>query len=110
RPLFFTRDAARSYLTQRSTIKRPTNDSLLLARSAPSTFEDTGKGNLFYFYPRQRSFPMEIKGIHHVQITIPAGAEAQARHFYCDQLGLQEIEKPDSLRSINGFWIQVGDR
>ncbi|HEY4384076.1 MAG TPA: VOC family protein [Ktedonobacteraceae bacterium] len=53
---------------------------------------------------------MEIKGIHHVQITIPSGAEAQARHFYCDQLGLQEIAKPASLQDRGGFWLQAGDR
>jgi catechol 2,3-dioxygenase-like lactoylglutathione lyase family enzyme len=53
---------------------------------------------------------MEIKGIHHVQITIPVGAEAEARRFYCDQLGLQEIAKPASLQGRGGFWVEVGDR
>jgi catechol 2,3-dioxygenase-like lactoylglutathione lyase family enzyme len=53
-----------------------------------------------------------ITGIHHVQITVPKGAdaEAQARAFYCDVLGLPEIEKPESLRGRGGFWLQVGDR
>jgi catechol 2,3-dioxygenase-like lactoylglutathione lyase family enzyme len=36
-----------------------------------------------------------IHAIHHVQITIPRGAEDEARTFYCDLLGLPEIEKPD---------------
>lgn len=53
---------------------------------------------------------MSITGINHVQITIPKGAEAAARAFYCDLLGLPEIEKPDSLKGRGGFWLQVGDR
>jgi catechol 2,3-dioxygenase-like lactoylglutathione lyase family enzyme len=53
---------------------------------------------------------MEIKGIHHVQITIPSGAEVQAKRFYCDLLRLPEIDKPASLQGRGGFWLQVGDR
>lgn len=53
---------------------------------------------------------MTIVGFHHAQITIPKGAEAQARAFYCDLLGLQEIEKPDSLKGRGGFWVQVGSQ
>ena len=53
---------------------------------------------------------MEIKGIHHVQVTIPVGAEAQARRFYCDLLKLPEIAKPASLQGRGGFWVQVGER
>lgn len=53
---------------------------------------------------------MNILGIHHVQITIPKDAESTARQFYCDLLGLPEIEKPDSLKNRGGFWLQVGDR
>jgi len=48
--------------------------------------------------------------IHHVQITIPKGAEDEARAFYCDLLGLAELEKPESLKSRGGFWLAVGDR
>lgn len=51
-----------------------------------------------------------ILGLHHVQITIPQGAEAEGRRFYCEWLGLPEIEKPDSLKGRGGFWLQVGDR
>ena len=51
-----------------------------------------------------------ILGVHHVQITIPKGAEPQARAFYCDVLGLPEVEKPASLKGRGGFWIKVGDR
>ncbi|HYL41867.1 MAG TPA: VOC family protein [Ktedonobacteraceae bacterium] len=51
---------------------------------------------------------MPIIGLHHAQITIPRGAEAQGRQFYCDLLGLPEIAKPQSLQGRGGFWLQVG--
>jgi catechol 2,3-dioxygenase-like lactoylglutathione lyase family enzyme len=53
---------------------------------------------------------MSIVGLHHAQITVPKGAEDEAREFYCDVLGLKEIEKPASLRGRGGLWLQVGDR
>lgn len=51
-----------------------------------------------------------IRGIHHVQITVPKDAEAEARAFYCGVLCLPEVEKPDSLKGRGGLWIKVGDR
>lgn len=51
-----------------------------------------------------------ILGLHHAQITIPKGAEEQGKKFYCNVLGLTEIEKPDSLKGRGGFWLQVGDK
>ncbi len=51
---------------------------------------------------------MMILGLHHAQITMPPGAEAEARHFYCGLLALAEIEKPAALRGRGGFWLQVG--
>src|SRR5260221_12951709 len=53
---------------------------------------------------------MPIIGLHHAQITIPRGAEAQGRQFYCDLLGLPAIAEPHSLQGRGGFWLQVGDR
>jgi catechol 2,3-dioxygenase-like lactoylglutathione lyase family enzyme len=51
-----------------------------------------------------------IRGIHHVQLTVPNGAEEEARRFYCRVLGLPEIQKPASLTGRGGLWLQVGDR
>ena len=51
-----------------------------------------------------------IVGIHHVQITVPKGCEPEAREFFCNVLGLTEIDKPDSLKPRGGFWLAVGDR
>jgi catechol 2,3-dioxygenase-like lactoylglutathione lyase family enzyme len=53
---------------------------------------------------------MTIRRFHHLQITIPKGAEVEGRAFYCDLLGLPEIEKPASLQGRGGFWLDVGDQ
>lgn len=49
-----------------------------------------------------------IIGLHHAQITIPKGAEAEGKAFYCELLGLQEIDKPEALRGRGGFWLSTG--
>lgn len=46
--------------------------------------------------------------IDHVQLAIPVGAEAAARPFYRDLLGLTEIEKPEPGRSRGGSWYEAG--
>lgn len=51
---------------------------------------------------------MAIVGVHHVQITIPTGAEDEAREFYCSAVGLTEIEKPEALRGRGGLWLRAG--
>ena len=38
---------------------------------------------------------MQITCLHHVQITIPKGAEDEARRFYCEGLGLMEIAEKE---------------
>ncbi len=48
-----------------------------------------------------------IKAVHHVQISIPIGAEDDARRFYCGILGMVEIPKPRSLQGRGGFWIEL---
>ncbi|MCA1624288.1 MAG: glyoxalase, partial [Acidobacteria bacterium] len=48
-----------------------------------------------------------LLGVHHAQITILKGAEAQAREFYCVFLGLKEIPKPDSLQGRGGCWLEL---
>lgn len=49
-----------------------------------------------------------LERVHHAQITIPQGAENAAREFYCDFLGLKEIQKPESLQGRGGFWLELG--
>lgn len=50
---------------------------------------------------------MKLIRLHHVQITIPPGAEDRARAFYCGVLGLREIEKPEALKPRGGFWLEL---
>ena len=47
--------------------------------------------------------------INHVQICIPPGAENDARRFYTDLIGLQEIPKPPSLIANGGLWYKIAD-
>jgi catechol 2,3-dioxygenase-like lactoylglutathione lyase family enzyme len=49
-----------------------------------------------------------IMGIDHVQITVPRHCESEAKNFYCEVLGLNEIEKPDNRKKNGGFWVQLG--
>lgn len=53
---------------------------------------------------------MQPTRLHHVQITVaPADVDA-ARDFYCQTLGLTEVEKPDALKGRGGFWVALGDQ
>jgi len=49
-----------------------------------------------------------ILKVQHAQITIPKGAETEAREFYCGVLGLKEIPKPEILQTRGGFWLEIG--
>jgi len=46
----------------------------------------------------------------HVQIAAPQDCEAAAREFFGRLLGLEEIEKPEGLRTRGGCWFKVGSR
>ena len=49
-----------------------------------------------------------IEGIDHVQLAAPAGCEEAARRFFGELLGLEEVEKPEPLRSRGGAWFRAG--
>ena len=49
---------------------------------------------------------MDIVGLHHVQLAMPAGREDEARGFYSGVLGLTEVEKPEPLRARGGCWFR----
>jgi catechol 2,3-dioxygenase-like lactoylglutathione lyase family enzyme len=48
--------------------------------------------------------------IDHIQIAAPKGCEPAAREFFGHLLGLEEIEKPEKLRSRGGCWFKIGTR
>jgi catechol 2,3-dioxygenase-like lactoylglutathione lyase family enzyme len=49
-----------------------------------------------------------ISGVDHVQVAAPPGCEREARSFYGSLLGLEEIVKPQDMRSAGGVWFAVG--
>jgi catechol 2,3-dioxygenase-like lactoylglutathione lyase family enzyme len=46
----------------------------------------------------------------HVQLAGPRGCENDARRFYGDLLGLEEIPKPEAMRASGGVWFRVGSQ
>lgn len=51
---------------------------------------------------------MQVIGLHHIQLAIPAGGESRARAFYGALLGLAEITKPTRLAARGGIWFECG--
>src|SRR5688572_2953300 len=51
---------------------------------------------------------MRIVGLDHIQLAIPRNAEEQARAFYADVVGLEELPKPPELAGRGGVWFQCG--
>src|SRR5262245_26727853 len=49
---------------------------------------------------------IEIVGLDHLQLAMPRGQEAEARHFYSEILGLIEVDKPGPLVSRGGCWFE----
>ena len=47
--------------------------------------------------------------IDHVQIAIPKGGEEEARMFFGDLLGLEELSKPPELAMRGGCWFAAAD-
>ena len=48
-----------------------------------------------------------LVGIDHVQLSMPAGGEAEARRFYGSILGMREVAKPPGLARRGGCWFAV---
>jgi catechol 2,3-dioxygenase-like lactoylglutathione lyase family enzyme len=51
-----------------------------------------------------------LLGIDHVQLAAPPGCEADARRFFGDALGLEEVVKPEPLRARGGVWFRCGEQ
>lgn len=49
-----------------------------------------------------------IVEINHIQITVPRAAEDDAKRFYRDLLGLEEIPKPGYSKARGGAWFRQG--
>jgi len=51
---------------------------------------------------------MTLLRIHHVNISIPKGKEAECTQFYEQLLGLTKAVRPDPEISVPGVWYDVG--
>jgi catechol 2,3-dioxygenase-like lactoylglutathione lyase family enzyme len=51
---------------------------------------------------------MQIEGIEHIQLAMPAGQEGAARKFYSGLLGIPEVPKPPELAKRGGAWFESG--
>ena len=51
---------------------------------------------------------MEIEGIEHIQLAMPAGQEDTARGFYSGLLEIPEVPKPADLAKRGGVWFESG--
>ena len=45
----------------------------------------------------------------HVQLAMPRGHEEDARQFYRDLLGMDEVDKPEQLAARGGVWFRSGE-
>jgi len=49
-----------------------------------------------------------VERLDHVQLAMPAGGEDEARTFYRDALGIDEVIKPPHLAARGGCWFERG--
>jgi len=52
---------------------------------------------------------MRVEAIHHVQLAMPAGREADAVAFYGGLLGIPQVPKPARLAARGGCWFERGE-
>ena len=45
--------------------------------------------------------------LHHVQLALPPGGEAESREFYVGVLGMTEVQKPQALAERVGLWVRA---
>jgi len=55
---------------------------------------------------------MRIVGLHHVQVNVPLACEAEAHRFYGEIVGLDRMERPQSLSDAGrrGAWFRCGEQ
>ncbi len=49
-----------------------------------------------------------LLALHHVQLAMPEGQEAEAVAFYADILGMVQVPKPPALAGRGGVWFEAG--
>ena len=77
--------------------------------SAFLAFPDWGCGHSVAFLVGARyAALMPVERLDHVQLAMPAGGEKDARAFYRDALGIDEVIKPPHLAARGGCWFERG--
>lgn len=51
---------------------------------------------------------MAVIGIDHIQLAMPHGGEDEARRFFAELLGMEEVSKPAHLAVSGGCWFSAG--
>src|SRR6185503_16482103 len=77
-----------------------------IAKSAPPSrcFDDSGRKARKTGSFREHRLDFVGISLHHAQVFYPPGEEARARKFYGETLGLEELERPVTLRGRAGLW------
>ena len=57
----------------------------------------------------QQAGDVEIVGLEHINLSMPVGAEVEARAFYGELLRLTEVAKARGLERYGGLWFKLGD-
>jgi catechol 2,3-dioxygenase-like lactoylglutathione lyase family enzyme len=52
----------------------------------------------------------QLMGIDHIQLAAPKGCESAARDFWGGKIGLEEVQKPESLQGRGGCWFIFGNQ
>ncbi len=50
-----------------------------------------------------------VERLQHVSVPMPTGGQAEARRFYGQVLGLDEVPPPADLTHLSLVWFRVGD-
>ncbi|MEO8456717.1 MAG: VOC family protein [Chloroflexota bacterium] len=55
---------------------------------------------------------MAVVGLHHVQVNVPLAREAESHRFYGELVGLERMERPQSLSEAGrrGVWFRAGEQ
>ncbi len=52
---------------------------------------------------------INFKRADHINISVPPERLEEAKLFYTEVLGLQQIERPDKIFGSKGYWFNIGD-
>lgn len=52
---------------------------------------------------------IKFKRLNHVHISVPAERLEEARSFYTNVVGLQQVARPDEVFDAKGYWFAIAD-